>query len=112
MNKFTVRGVDGAVDVAASVSAYAAALTDWVSRNETPVSEIEAAVNAVFDKEGSRIPTPALVSMATHRITNNPDTFNGVSKRVHAWLKSQTAQGSKFVVVHGLGGGVVRTTAE
>lgn len=112
MDKFVVRSVDGSVDVVASTAAYHAALTEWVSLNETPSSELETAVNAVFESESrGPIPTAALVSMAAHRLTTDPNMFVAVSKRVHDWIKNQVTQGVKFTVVRGKGGGVVRTSA-
>lgn len=111
MDKFVVRTVDGSVDVIASTAAYHAALTEWVSLNETPVSELETAVNSVLETETrGPIPTAALVSMAAHRLTTDPALFVATSKRVHDWLKNQVSQGKKYTVVRGKGGGVVRTS--
>lgn len=111
MDKFVVRSVDGSVDVVASTAAYHAALTEWVSLNETPVQHLEDAVNSVLEKEAKGpIPTAALVSMAAHRLTTDPALFVSMSKRVHEWLKNQVSQGKKYTLVRGKGGGVVRTS--
>lgn len=108
MDKFTVRSVDGSVDVDSSVAAYAKALNDWVSQNEVNVSDIERAVHAAFDKCSTAIPTTMLVHTVTLSLTNDPAMFASVSKQVHTFVKSQTALGTHFTVVRGQNGGIVR----
>ena len=51
MDKYTVRGNDGSVDVAASVNVYAVTLSKWVDENEIPVADIEAAVDSVYNAQ-------------------------------------------------------------
>jgi hypothetical protein len=108
MDKFTVRGVDGSVDVDSSVAAYTQALTEWVSRNEVSVAKIEQAVHAVFDSNSSAIPTTMLVHTVALSLTSDPAMFASVSKQVHSYVKSQTALGTHFTVVRGHNGGIVR----
>ena len=110
MDKHTVRGVDGSVDVAASANAYAKALTAWVSENEIPADEIAGAVNTVLDTHGAtaRIPMPALLSLAANGLGATPATFKVLSDRVHAFVTGQVDAHLLFVV-KGKGGGVTRS---
>lgn len=107
MDKFTQRGADGSVDIAASANAYAAALTKWAAENEIPSEEISEAVNAVLDRHTGRIPMPALLSLSAQELNATPETFKVLSDRVHAYVTGQTKAGKLFVV-KGKGGGVSR----
>lgn len=111
MDKFTVRDSNGAVDVNASVSAYAKALTGWVSVNETPVESIERAVEAVFDSHPSttRLPVPFLNSLAVQEMKADPSQFKILSSRVAAYIKGQCADNTgRLDITKGNGGGVAR----
>lgn|SRR5574337_427848 len=108
MDKFTQRGADGSVDIAASANAYAKALTEWVAENEIPADEIAAAVNAVLDRHTKNIPTPALLSLAAQELGADAENFKVLSDRVHAYVQGQTKAGLLFVI-KGKGGGVSRT---
>lgn len=108
MDKFTKRGVDGSVDIAASANAYAAALTEWCASNEMDAEEIAGAVNTVLDRNpGRRIPMPALLSLAATELGAGADTFKVLSDRVHAYVSGQADAGLLFVT-KGKGGGVGR----
>lgn len=108
MDKFTKRGVDGSVDVAASANAYAKALTEWTAENEIPAEEITEAVSTVLDRHtGKNIPMPALLSLASQELGADADTFKVISDRVHAYVTGQTKAGLLFVT-KGKGGGVSR----
>jgi len=108
MDKFTVRGTDGSVDIAASANAYAKALTEWTAENEIPAEEIAAAVNTVLDRHaGKRIPMPALLSLASQELGADAENFKVLSDRVHAYVKGQKEAGLLFVIL-GKGGGVSR----
>ena len=108
MDKFTKRGSDGSVDIAASANAYAKALTEWAAENEIPAEQISGAVNAVLDAHpGQNIPMPALLSLAAQELGATPETFKVLSDRVHAYVVGQKEAGSLFVT-KGKGGGVSR----
>lgn len=108
MDKFTKRGTDGSVDVAASANAYAKALTEWCAENEIPAEEIADAVNTVLDTHaGKRIPMPALLSLAAQEMGATAETFAVLSERIHAYVKGQT-EAKLLFVVKGKGGGVSR----
>lgn len=107
MDKFTRRGTDGSVDVAASANAYAKALTEWAAQNEIPSAEIETAVEAVFDAHEGRLPMPALVSFAVQELSAAPEQFKTLSDRVHAYVKGQAEVG-RLNIGKGKGGGVAR----
>jgi hypothetical protein len=108
MDKFTKRGTDGSVDIAASANAYAKALTEWAAENEIPADQIESAVNAVLDAHpGQRIPMPALLSLAAQELGATPETFKVLSDRVHAYVTGQKDANLLFVT-KGKGGGVSR----
>lgn len=111
MDKFTQRGTDGAVDVAASANAYAKALTEWVAQNEIPADQIAGAVNAVLGRHSKNIPMPALLSLASQELGADADTFKVISERVHAYVTGQTEAGLLFVT-KGKGGGVSRTAPQ
>lgn len=109
MDKYTVLGVDGSVDVAASVASYSQALSSWVSQNEVPVERIESAVEAVFDTHPSRILLDTLVSYAAHNFGANPDNFTSVCNRIRSYVRSQCANNTgRIDIVGGKGGGVSR----
>lgn len=108
MDKFTVRGVNGSVDVDASVAAYTQALSEWIGKNEVSVSDIDREVHAVFDSNPSAIPTTMLVHTVALSLTSDPAMFTAVSKQVHNFIKAQTALGTQFTVVRGHNGGIVR----
>jgi hypothetical protein len=114
MDKFTVTGEDGSVDVTASAAAYAKALTDWKATNEVPTETIEMAVEAVFDRFPSqRLSMPSLLSMSVHELGATPDQHKALTARVHAYVKGQcgldTAKNTGRVdIAIGKGGGVLR----
>jgi hypothetical protein len=109
MDKYTKRGTDGSVDVAASASQYAKALTEWAAQNEIPADRITAAVNSVLDQHpGRAIPMPALLSLSVQELGMNPENFKVLSDRVHAYVKGQ-AEAQLLFVTKGKGGGVSRT---
>jgi hypothetical protein len=108
MDKFTKRGTDGSIDIAASANAYAKALTEWAAENEIPSEEIAAAVNTVLDLHaGKNIPMPALLSLAAQEMGATPETFKVLSDRVHAYVTGQSKAELLFVT-KGKGGGVSR----
>jgi hypothetical protein len=107
MDKFTVRSVDGSVDVAASSALYAERLSQWVAQNEVTNEQIEDAVSATFSEHKSIIPTDAMVNMVLNKLGTTPTAFASVSKRVRAYLKSQRDAG-KLHLVLGPHGGLVR----
>jgi hypothetical protein len=107
MDKFTRRGTDGSVDVAASANAYAKALTEWAALNEIPSADIEAAVEAVFDSHEGRLPMPALLSFAVQELSSEPNQFKTLTDRVHAYVKGQAEVG-RLNIGKGKGGGVAR----
>jgi hypothetical protein len=111
MDKYTVLGSDGSIDVAASANAYAKALTNWKVENEIPAEQITEAVNAVLDLHPGRIPMPALLSLAVQQLGATPETFKVLSDRVHAYVTGQTKAGLLFVI-KGKGGGVSRQAPE
>jgi len=110
MDKFTKRGTDGSVDVAASASAYAKALTEWVAQNEIPSDTIETAVEAVFDRfNGQRLPMPALIGLALQELQATPDQHKTLTNRVHAYVSGQSAKNTgRLDISKGVGGGVLR----
>ncbi len=109
MDKFTQRGADGSVDVAASANAYAKALTEWSAQNEIPSDTIETAVEAVFDRFDGRIAMPALVGLSLQELQATPDQHKALDKRVRAYLKGQAADNTgRLDVMKGVGGGVLR----
>lgn len=106
--KYVVRGTDGSVDIEESAKRFATALTEWCAKNEIPSDTIANAVNTVLDRHtGSRIPMPALLSLASQELNATPETFKVLSDRVHAYVSGQTNAGKLFVV-KGKGGGVSR----
>lgn len=108
MDKFTLRGEDGSVDVEASAKAHAEALAKWCAENEVPAEKIEAAVNAVLDAHaGKRVPMPAFLSIASQELGADADSYAVLSKRIHAYVSGQ-AKAEKLFVVKGKGGGVSR----
>lgn len=109
MDKHTVRGVDGSVDVAASVDSYRQALTDWVSRTEVSLEGIESAVEAVFDSHPGRIRLDALVSYAANNFGSTPENFTAVTNRIRSYVRGQCADNTgRIDIVGGKGGGVTR----
>ncbi len=108
MDKFTKRGTDGSVDVAASASEYARVLTEWCAENEIPADRIAGAVNTVLAANpGRNIPMPALLSFAAQALGATPETHKVLSARVHAYVTGQEKAELLFVT-KGKGGGVSR----
>jgi hypothetical protein len=108
MDKFTERGTDGSVDLAASANAYTRALAQWCAENEIPAEQITEAVNSVLDRHaGKNIPMPALLSLASQELGADALSFKVISDRVHAYVTGQTEAGLLFVT-KGKGGGVSR----
>lgn len=110
MDKFTKRGTDGSVDVAASAGAYAKALTEWVAENEIPSDTIENAVEAAFDRfDGQRLPMPALINFALTELKAEPAQVKTLTNRVHAYVSGQSAKNTgRLDISKGVGGGVLR----
>jgi len=109
MDKFTQRGTDGSVDVAASANAYAKALTEWTAQNETDSDTIETAVEAVFDRFDGRIAMPALLGLTLQELSATPAQHKALTVRVCAYLKGQAAGNTgRLDVMKGVGGGVLR----
>ena len=112
MDKYTKRGTDGSVDVAASATAYAAALNTWIGENEIPADQIATAVNTVLDLyPGQSVPMPALCSSAVANLNGTPAQFGALNKRVHAFVTGQKNAGL-LTVAKGKGGGVSRPAAK
>lgn len=109
MDKFTVRDASGAVDVVASATAYAEALTVWVAEHETSAERVSAAVNAVFDRfPGQKLPMPALLSMAVVELGASPAEHRALTDRVHAFVRGAAGEGGTLTIGKGKGGGVSR----
>lgn len=110
MDKFTKRGADGSVDIAASGNAYMKALAEWATQNETPTDKIEAAVEAVFDKfPTGRISVPSLVGFALTELGATPDQHKSLTNRVRAYVSGQCANNTgRLDIMKGVGGGVMR----
>lgn len=103
---FVVRGVDGSVDVDASVSVFKTALTDWVGKNEISAVSLEKAVKTVFAKHpGKPISTATLVSMAAVEVSPDPEQYVAVSNALTNWIKAQIKNGT-LVVHRGKNGGL------
>lgn len=108
MDKYTKRGTDGSIDVAASANEYARALSAWAAENEIPAEEITSAVNTVLDRHaGKNIPMPSLLSFAAQELGAGLDNYKVITERVHAYVTGQTKAGLLFVT-KGKGGGVSR----
>lgn len=110
MDKYTKRGADGSVDVAASAGAYAKALTEWAALNEIPSEQIETAVEAAFDRfDGQRLPMPALIGFALQELNAAPEQHKTLTNRVHAYVSGQSAKNTgRLDINKGVGGGVLR----
>lgn len=112
MDKFTKRGTDGSVDIAASANEYARALAVWCGENEIPADQIAGAVNTVLDRHpGQNIPMDCLRSDACQLLGATPQTFKVLSDRVHAYVRGQAGAALLFVT-KGKGGGVSRTAPQ
>jgi hypothetical protein len=107
MDKFVVRSTDGSVDVAASANAYALTLTKWVAENEVPVTDIEAAVESVFDQHSGKLPMPALLNAAVNELGATPTQFKALTERCVAYIRGQATLG-RLEITKGKGGGVSR----
>lgn len=107
MDKYTVRfSKDGSVDVNASVNAYASVLTKWIDENEIPVADVEAAVDSVFDEQGSDKPLPktALIAYATTALKPAHSKITSAQTRIEAFLRGSP----RFYAIKGKNGGYRR----
>lgn len=108
MDKFTVRDSNGFVDIQASVAAYSAALTEWITNNETDQQVISNAVESVLNAYPNQcVPMRALISKAVMQISDNPTQFNMLSNKVHNYIKGRVLAGC-LNVNKGRDGGVLR----
>lgn len=110
MDKFTVRSSSGSVDVSASATAYAEALSKWVVENEADIGAIEGAVEAVFDEyPTARLPMAALVSKAVSKMDPPYAQYKSLSERVHKFVTATSAKNTgRIDIAKGNGGGVLR----
>lgn len=114
MDKHTVFGSDGSVDVAASAASYSKALTDWKVKNEIPTETIELAVEAVFDRfDGTRLAMPALLHEVVSEMSDASLSYNAVVDRARAYITGQCGVGAarntgRLDIQKGVGGGVLR----
>jgi hypothetical protein len=106
MDKYTVTGTDGSIDISASAAKYASVLTAWVTENEINPGEISSAINTVLGTSpNGRVAMPRLLNETVMKISSNPDNFSVMQKRVHAYITGQSKAGKLFIV-KGKGGGV------
>lgn len=110
MDKFTVRGADGSVDMAASTEAYVKSLSEWVAEHDVSNTAIEAALDNVFDKNPGRVPTQFLASLAARDLVTKPEAFASMKQRVHSYIKTAVLSGEKYTLLRGFGGGVARVS--
>lgn len=114
MDKFTVMGSDGTVDVTASAAKYSAALSAWKVENEIPTETIETAVEAVFDRfPGVRLSMPSLLHETVSELGGTPAQHKSLSARVQAYVTGQCGTGDarntgRLDIQKGVGGGVAR----
>lgn len=114
MDKFSIVGSDGSVNVSASVSAYTKALTEWKLKNEMPTEEIESAVEAVFDRfNGYRLSMPALLHEAVAVLKGTPLQHKVLTDRVRAYVTAQCGVGDarntgRLDIQKGASGGCLR----
>jgi len=114
MDKYTVTGADGSVDVGASAVKYSKALEAWKTENELPADTIEAAVEAVFDRfPGQRLSMPALLHEAVSELNGTPAQHKALQARVQKYVAGQCGIGDarntgRLDIQKGVGGGVLR----
>jgi hypothetical protein len=107
MDKFTVRDVNGSVDVDASVSAYRTALASWVQSNELDLTSIERAVEAVFDEYSESMPMQFVVGQSAQRLGVEPSQFKTVTARITSYVRGQVSLG-RFTLEKRKGKGLTR----
>lgn len=106
-----VRGVDGSVDVEASVEAAREQILTFIAEREEQDTKIGEVVHGIFDKyRGSVIPMPALTSLVLQQLGASPETFKVLGEKVAEYLRGNAGeQGfSTFAISRGRGGGVKR----
>lgn len=113
MKEFTVRSVDGSVDVDASVAAFRAALTCQMVESEKMASQIEAAVDAVFDEKGGRLPKEMLIDGVLSKLNVKADTHSSLTRATEEYLRFNTSKdkgvdGRRLAAVKGQKGGIQR----
>lgn len=109
MDKFTVRDSNGTVDVVASATAYAEALSAWVAENEADTQQLTDMVNACFDNAGGKtLSMPYLVSQVVSGLGVSPAEHKATTKRVHEHVRCMAGEGGALVIAKGKGGGVSR----
>jgi hypothetical protein len=114
MDKHTVFGSDGSVNVEASTLSYVKALNEWKVKNELPTEDVEAAVEAVFDRfPGYRLSMPALLHEAVSLLKGEPSQHKTLTARVQSYIASQCGIGDarntgRIDITKGKAGGVLR----
>jgi hypothetical protein len=104
MDKYSIVGEDGLVDVVASAANYSAAVISWKESNEIPSETIAMAMGAVFEKKGARMHVPQLIQYTVGEIGATSDNFKPLTARVKAFVKAQVSAGKLFVKPGATGG--------
>lgn len=113
MEKYTVRSENGSIDIEASTQAFRAALTAQVASAEALATKIEAAVDAVFDEQGIRLPKGMLIDGALAKLGATSETHTSLTHSVEEYLRANTskdkgADGRRIAAIKGQKGGLQR----
>jgi hypothetical protein len=113
MDKYTIRNASGSVDIDASTAAFRAALTAQVAGAEALATKIEAAIEAVFDEQGARLPKGMLIDGALAKLGATSETHTSLTHSVEEYLRANTskdkgADGRRIAAIKGQKGGLQR----
>lgn len=113
MDKFTVRDASGAVDVEKSVEAFRSALNEQVAQAEKLATQVEGAVDAVFDEQGERLPKGMLIDFVLAKLGRTATNNAALTQAVENYLRTQTskdkgADGRRIAALKGQKGGLLR----
>jgi hypothetical protein len=113
MDKYTIRNVDGSVNIDESMLAYGNALADWTANKENMSGNIETAIEAVFDRyPDKRLPMPSLLAYAVAELGTDPSQHKKMTTACHDYVVNQSAKNTgRIDIGKGKGGGVKRLAA-
>lgn len=113
MDKYTIKNADGSIDFDKSAAAFRAALVAQAATAEKLGTQIEAAVDAVFDEKGARLPKGMLIDGVLARLNATPETHSSLTRATEEYLRLNTskdkgADGRRIAAIKGQKGGLQR----
>jgi len=111
-NKYTVRSVDGSIDIEASVAAFRVDLEVFLYDRDEKQARIDSAVEAVFVKNNQvRLPKSMLIDGVCAELGVSSESHTSTAKLVEVYLRENASTDGtrRFLSVKGQKGGFEKT---